>query len=807
MPRLSGQPRATPASPTPVAEMVPAVPRSPEVFGETYPFSPGVPFLPASIDPRTPRGALEPRRSEFPTSVNLQLQGQRLMPFTLLRAASEIDIIRRCIEVRKAEMQAYAWDIVPTPQATKRIMLTEGITSPGRAAQRIREEFEPEMSRLRDWWEHPDRVNDQDFSTWFGLVLDEQLTIDAVSIYPRYKLSGELLSLEVIDGATIKPLLDHRGARPAAPQPAFQQILNGFARGEWAASTDETLDTFGADELVYRPRWVRTFTPYGYPPVEQALAAADVYLKRMGWIRGEFTEGATPDTWLKTDSGMAPDQWLQWVDVLNEMLVGRPGERRRLQPLPAGFDVQQMTQFAERYSVDLDELFIKLLCACFDVLPTQIGFPPKSGIGGKGHQSGEANSAQRQAIRPTAGWAESLCTTIQRRYLGAPPELQFKLLGWEIEDQGDAEKVLDSQTRRGGITLNDGRAQTGLPLYDFEEADEPFLVTGSGVVFLRGAMAAQEAAAEAALVPPPAPVIAPAAEVDPVDSATPAPGTDSPPVEADPAEVAKFAKFARARTGKSWRDFTFATLDPGTAVAVNALAATGDIDGAVDLAKTVHRTSRPGKVKAATKAALRTTHAERLRAAVRAALPAAADLVAGSPLGKAAALSDDRAAAQEYVSGKLKASKLQAPIEEMLTDGHAAGFEAAGLDPEDADEGDRLDELLNDDGDRADRLAVVVVAGVAGALVARTDDTEAAIDEFLDGDYAETFAGVELTAPLSAGTLDGCDKAEIARVRVAASEGDCSFCGDYDGRIMTTDEEGGMPPLHNGCTCDLEPLP
>jgi hypothetical protein len=46
-------------------------------------------------------------------------------------------------------------------------------------------------------------------------------------------LGGGLHSAEIIDGATILPLLDHRGATPQPPLVAYQQVLQGFRVVSW----------------------------------------------------------------------------------------------------------------------------------------------------------------------------------------------------------------------------------------------------------------------------------------------------------------------------------------------------------------------------------------------------------------------------------------------------------------------------------------------------------------------------------------------------------------------------------------------
>lgn len=564
-------------------------------------FGPGLPLQPQPIDPRTPQGSIEPRRNEYPVGVNLDISRNRFVPFaTLRKTADTVDIVRRCIEVRKAHITSLGWDITLAPSAIKRIMEDDGITRLGEAHAVARKRFQPEMTRLRDWWEQPDRVNGLDFGAWLSMLLEEQLVVDAVTVWPRRNLAGEVMALELIDGATIKPLLDNRGSTPIPPAPAYQQILHGFPRGEWTASLDGVVDQYQRTELVYKPRHRRTWSPYGFSEVEQALSSTDLYLKRIGWIRSEFDDGTVPDLWMRTDlqvgnspGGLNPQQLAQYEAVINQSLAGQTVERHSIHLLPKGFDPVQMEQFAEKYNPDLDEVIIKLVCMCFSVMPSEVGFTPKSGIGGKGHQEGEANSAYRKDIRPTSTWIQSLLTQLSREFLGMPPELQFSLFGYETEDQLEAEQVSDLRVKSARATINEERARKGQPLYEFPEADIPFIQTSAGAVFLPGALAFGQVIPDRDLAPQAAQATAEAVATKTASAAvevlkdsdsepeTPN-ATKAAPVRQPSAvgdEGAKFIKFVakRAGTNKAWRPFDFAAMAVADADLLNELGRVGDL--------------------------------------------------------------------------------------------------------------------------------------------------------------------------------------------------------------------------------------
>lgn len=558
------------------------LPRNPE-WG-TVPFGPGTPLVPKPINPvRVDSHRPEPRRYDFPVSANLPGVDQRLLPWKLLRdAADQIDLIRRCIEIRKGEAVGLEYDIAISKQAMKKARRENPGDSDHDLAERLQDELADDIDRIFSWWETPDPANGLSFEDWLMQLIEEHLVLDAIAIYPRLTLGGDLFGLEILDGSTIKPLLDDRGNTPMAPYPAYQQVLLGFPRGEFIADAVAgpdgvftVLDAYRTDQLVYARRVVRTWTPYGYSPVEQSLVSADLWLKRQQWMRAEYTDGATPTGWITTDTSFQPETLAAYQAVFNDSLSGMTNERHRAKLLPKGFTPVETKDNAERYRPDFDEFLVKLVCGHLGVLPSRMGFTPKGGLGGKGHQEGEEDTQDRQTTAPTTRWIAKLLTRISRQYLAMPEELEFKFLGLDSEDEKGADEIADKQFRSGRMTLNEARDELGKARYDFPEADMPMVVGQTGVVFLEGeldkqaqsaqssadlnvARAAQATAFGVAPAPTPAPgsaaqVPAGAPASAPAKAATPA----APAAKAKPSatsvqkadELAALRRYARKRNG------------------------------------------------------------------------------------------------------------------------------------------------------------------------------------------------------------------------------------------------------------------
>lgn len=514
-------------------------------------FGPGLPLIPAQIDPvRRDTGRPEPRFNEYPVSSNLPGIVDRLIPWKVLRdAAAAGGVPRRCIQIRKDEIATLNWAISITKQAVSQAEADNPGMARADVEADLRKRLSPEIARCSAFWERPDPGQDEDWADWAGKLLEEHFVLDAIAIYPRRTYGGDVFAMEIISGDTIKPLRDYRGGKPLPPNPSYQQLLWGFPRGEYVADVDENgdvLNPYGPDTLIYKRRNVRAETPYGYSAVEMCLEDLDVWLRRRSWIRAEYTEGAIPTGVLRNTgaNSWTPAQVLEYETALNDAWSGQTLERHRLRILPPGFELESMTDVAERYKPEYDLFLLKQLANHFATTIAELNFTDGGGLGSSGYHEGQADIKDRSATMPTYRWLQGLITGISRRHLRMPQELEFRILGLEDEDEAAADQVAQNRLQFGRMTLNEDRDRLGLPRYPFAEADMPMLMTTRGVVYLEGSSA----------LAPPGEIIEPAkapghgSDNDSGDE----PGSDdsdtdakSAPSEAAKAELAAFARWSR----------------------------------------------------------------------------------------------------------------------------------------------------------------------------------------------------------------------------------------------------------------------
>jgi len=327
---------------------------------------------------------------------------------------------------------------------------------------------------------------------------------------------------------------------------------------------------------------------------------ASLYLDRQQWMKSEFSEGTMPQTFMKTDSDELDHLKLAALErVLNDTLNGSTAERHKIKMLPKSFDPVFAPTIDQRYKSEYDEYIIKRVAACFGVQPTQLGIMPRSGLGGKGLAEGEENQVELMNKRPTEAFILDCINALNHRFLGTDRSITAVFAD---EDTAKNEQMqanaLQVSLYSGQKTLNDVRSEQGEPLYDMPEADEPFIVAGNQITFLKGLLEIDSAGetvgqTETATgdstdlsdqISSAAPTAdatqnAPDKDLNEATLRMTPPDTDittvtapSAPKAADEMKAFKAYVAKRAKAGEWKRNFDFETVDPDVAATLNEQA-------------------------------------------------------------------------------------------------------------------------------------------------------------------------------------------------------------------------------------------
>jgi hypothetical protein len=235
-------------------------------------FAPGYPLVPVESE------ALRIR--DFPVGYNYIYTPRSTEPigyFELRQLAQSHDITRLCIETRKDQIEALDWTIKPRDEKNPQNMAEE------------------RADTLTEFWQRPD--GSRDFATWLRDSIEDVLVLDAPAFEVRRNRGGAVIGIDVLDGSTIKVLIDDTGRRPAPPAPAFEQIIHGRP---WVLAEDGRVSTntrgkpLFAQQIIYMPRNQRPHKIYGFSPVEQIMLTINTGIRRQLMQLQHFTDSNVP---------------------------------------------------------------------------------------------------------------------------------------------------------------------------------------------------------------------------------------------------------------------------------------------------------------------------------------------------------------------------------------------------------------------------------------------------------------------------------------------------------------------------------
>lgn len=394
-------------------------------------FGPGTPIEATPITPDQ-----TPRQFEYWSGVNTSLTPRReypklsLTPFEQLRQLARFyDIASICIETRINWMCSANWSITAKDK-------------------RRQAELQPLCSQVERFFRKPDGI--QPFPTWLRAALVDQLEIDALTIYKQRDKLGRLLRLKLIDGSTIKPLINEGGETAA-----YQQILYGYVRGEYAQPGMPAPDPWpiGGD-LLYLPRWTSTDSPYGRSPTEQIILRVNMALRKQTRDLSHFTDGNIPPGFWSPPDGvsMNPEQARQFEDAFNADLAGIDRAANQIKMMAWAGKYQETRPFS--YATELDQFMLEVTCASFHIPKNELGMTDKVN---KASSQEQEDVAFRHAVGPDAKWlADVVFNPIIHEDFGYSA-LQFAWDFGETEDETKIAGVQQADITAGVISPDESR--------------------------------------------------------------------------------------------------------------------------------------------------------------------------------------------------------------------------------------------------------------------------------------------------------------------------------------------------------------
>lgn len=378
---------------------------------------------------------------------------------TLRGMADAFDLVRTAIETRKDQFEKIPWQI-------------RGRTYPGKQKP---EAISPDdVRKFTEFFEMPDREND--FFTWHRMLLEDVLVIDAPTLWKERTVGGELVGLQVMDGATIKRVINEWGRTPSpyvdehggVQYPAaYQQILKGMAAVDYQA-----------DEIIYAPRNKRSNKVYGFSPVEQILVTINIALRRQAMTLAHFTAGNIPQSLIGVPDTWTPDQIRSFQDYWDLTIEGDAAARRKGKFVPGGVAKTFIqTQDPELKGV-FDEWLAKLVCFAFSISPQALISQVN-----RATANTQREQADEEGLAPLMKWSSRLINRVIHTDFGRP-DVEF---AWgtdkKLSPQEEA-TIYSTYVNNGTMSRNEVREKIGLEASDVPEAAELGFTTGSGFVHL-----------------------------------------------------------------------------------------------------------------------------------------------------------------------------------------------------------------------------------------------------------------------------------------------------------------------------------
>ena len=405
-------------------------------------FGPGKPMTPQA--PPEVKG----RAFDFPQGINTfnAVRPSYVGFETLRNFADGYDLLRLVIETRKDAMERLRWVIQLRDNKEK-------ITSQKR--NRIKE--------LTAFFMKPDK--EHSWNAWLRMILEDLFVIDAATLHRRRTRRGALYSLDQIDGATMRRVLDDWGRTPESPNDTcYQQILKGMPAVNYRRN-----------EILYKPRNVRVHKAYGFSPVEQVMMTINIGLRRQVFQLNFFTEGNIPPALIGVPETWTPDQIRIFQEWFDNIMAGNLAERRRARFVPSAIGKTYVpTQETELFG-KAEEWLARVICFAFSISPQ-----PFLQMMNRATADTASQEAATTGLAPIQNWVKDLIDEILAEDLDSA-DMEFIWKGDDELDPVKRQQITSGYLKDGLITINEGRADIGRDPYDDPRFDEPMFMTSNGL--------------------------------------------------------------------------------------------------------------------------------------------------------------------------------------------------------------------------------------------------------------------------------------------------------------------------------------
>ncbi len=407
------------------------------------PLNPLRPIAPVGVQGRT---------WDYPSGYNLNTVARSYVStsFETLRAmADSYDLLRLVIETRKDQLKRLTWEVRPKNRFSKK-------------------NVDDQVKKARDFLEKPDGFHT--FSEWLGMVLEDLFVIDAPTLYRQRTRGGRLIAVHPIDGQRIKPVIDNFGRTPLPYKQgkktiypvAYQHILKGYPAIDYSVR-----------DIIYKPRNVRNFTPYGFSPVESIITTVNIALRRQAYTLSYFSEGSIPDSLIGVPESWSPQQIEAYQGYWDTYFEGDGAHRRKAKFVPGGVAKTFIQTKEPDLKGEFDDWLSRIVCFAFSVSPQAL-------IKSLNRASSDTQKAmaEEEGLVPIMQWVKELIDIILKEL--DVPDVEFVFSGENAIDESAQAVILDGQVKLGIKSINEARIQNGDDPFPDPACDRSMVYTAMG---------------------------------------------------------------------------------------------------------------------------------------------------------------------------------------------------------------------------------------------------------------------------------------------------------------------------------------
>lgn len=404
-------------------------------------FGPSQPLTPVSG-----YGTL-PRAFDYTTATNLNYQPRKdaLLTFDTLRAMADgCYLFRVVMEKVKSRIANHRWEF--------RLKAMDGEPKTSIVE---RSNKDARIKALTQLFQQPD--GEHDWPEWVKGLLEDQIVIDAATIWVERDSKEVISRLVQVDGSTINRVIDEVGLTPQPPYVAYQQIVKGLPALN-----------FTQEDILYAVSNYRPNHFYGFSDIEQLALLCETQMNRALWTLNHYTEGNIPEVFLMMDSAKySPEQIREYMGMFESRMNGSSRNRQRVYPLPDGSIHEMRGQ--ELYEA-FDEWQARVFCY-------QLGEPPTALVKAVNRASAQQmdDTREESGEMPRLNWLGSkMNRLVQHPYYFGYDDIEFAWI-----DQAEVSGLVQAQMDQinvplGIVTVDEARARDGkAPLTPEQKAELP----------------------------------------------------------------------------------------------------------------------------------------------------------------------------------------------------------------------------------------------------------------------------------------------------------------------------------------------